>query len=214
MLLSIFRPRQNGRCSADDLFKSIFLNENVWISIKISLKLVTKGSFDNIPALVQIMAWCWSGDKPLSQPMLVSLPTHICVTRSQWVKPSQLTPTQPYQKPTATWHWYLKSWVVISEWCKTVLVNHDLANHRHAIGQKKVMDLFLNVIQNCPRLSMTDFSHILSCICPMTSLACHGICQIIFMAWLIISGRNILLLLYWNFLVIKNGYVCGYVPYM
>ena len=39
-----------------------------------------------MPALVQIMAWRRPGDKPLSEPMMVSLPTHICVTRPQWVK--------------------------------------------------------------------------------------------------------------------------------
>ena len=32
------------------------------------------------------MHWRRSGDKPLSKPMMVSLPTHICVTRPQWVK--------------------------------------------------------------------------------------------------------------------------------
>ena len=32
------------------------------------------------------MAWRRSGDKPLSEPMMVRLPTHICVTRPQWVK--------------------------------------------------------------------------------------------------------------------------------
>ena len=32
------------------------------------------------------MAWRWSGDKPLSEPMVVSLLTHICVIRPQWVK--------------------------------------------------------------------------------------------------------------------------------
>ena len=37
---------------ADDIFKCIFLNENVLISIKISLKFVPKGQFSNIPALV------------------------------------------------------------------------------------------------------------------------------------------------------------------
>ena len=37
------------------------------------------------PALVQIMAWRRPGDKPLSGPMMVRLPTHICVTRPQWV---------------------------------------------------------------------------------------------------------------------------------
>ena len=56
---------------ADDIFKHIFLNENVRISIQISLKFVPKGSIDNNPALVQVMAWRWTGDMPLSEPMLV-----------------------------------------------------------------------------------------------------------------------------------------------
>ena len=30
------------------------------------------------------MAWRRPGDKPLSEPMMVRLPTHICVTRPQW----------------------------------------------------------------------------------------------------------------------------------
>ena len=82
------RPRQNGRHFADDIFNCISLNENVWIMIKNSLKFVPKGLINNIPALVQIMAWHRPGDKPLSEPMLVSLPTHICVTRPQWVNVS------------------------------------------------------------------------------------------------------------------------------
>ena len=82
---NLLRPRQNGRHFADDIYKRIFLNENVRISIKISLKFVPKGPIDNIPALDQIMAWRRPGDKPLSEPMMVSLPTHICVTRPQWV---------------------------------------------------------------------------------------------------------------------------------
>ena len=45
-----------------------------------------QGPINNIPALVQIMAWRRPGDKPLSGPMMVRLPTHICVTRPQWVK--------------------------------------------------------------------------------------------------------------------------------
>ena len=83
--VNTLRPRQNGRHFPDDLFKCIFLNENVWISIKNSLKFVPKGPIDNIPALVQIMAWRQLGDKPLSEPMIVRLPTHICVTWPQWV---------------------------------------------------------------------------------------------------------------------------------
>ena len=81
------RPRQNGCHFAYDIFKCIFLNENVWISIKISPNLDPKGSVDTIPALVQIMAWRrWPGDKPLSQLMLVTLLTDICVIGPQWVK--------------------------------------------------------------------------------------------------------------------------------
>ena len=79
------RPRQNGRHFADDIFKCIFFNENVSIAIKISLKFVPKGPINNIPALVQIMAWRRPGDKLLSEPVVVSLLTHICITRPQWV---------------------------------------------------------------------------------------------------------------------------------
>ena len=83
--INTLTPRQNGRHFADDIFKCIFLNENIWIPIKISLKFVPKGSINYIPALVQIMTWRRPGDKPLSEPMMVNLPTHISVTRPQWV---------------------------------------------------------------------------------------------------------------------------------
>ena len=87
--LNTLRPKQNGGHFADDIFKCIFLNENTWISVKISPKFVPKGPIKNIPALVQIMAWRRPGAKPLSEPMMVSLPTDICVTRPQWVKLKQ-----------------------------------------------------------------------------------------------------------------------------
>ena len=58
---------------------AFFMNENVWISLKISLKCVPKVRIDNIPALVQIMACRLVG-------ALFSLLTHICATRPQWVK--------------------------------------------------------------------------------------------------------------------------------
>ena len=41
------------------------------------MKFIPKGSITNIPALIQIMAWRGPGDKPLSEPMMVKLPTHI-----------------------------------------------------------------------------------------------------------------------------------------
>ena len=85
ILINTLRPRQNGRRFADDTFKRIFFNENIRILIKISLKFVPKGPINNNPTLVQIMAWRRPGDKPLSEPMMVNLLTHICVTRPQWV---------------------------------------------------------------------------------------------------------------------------------
>ena len=66
------KPRQNGRHFPDDIFKWIFLSENIWISIRISLKFVPWGQINNIPALVQIMAWRRPGDKPLSEPMITT----------------------------------------------------------------------------------------------------------------------------------------------
>ena len=65
---------------------SAFFFFNVRISIKISLHSVPKGPINNIPALIQIMAWRRPGDKPLSEAMIVGLLTHICVARPQWVK--------------------------------------------------------------------------------------------------------------------------------
>ena len=64
-------------------------NENVWISLKISLKFVSKVRIDNIPSLVQIMAWRQPGDKPSSESRMICLLTHICVTRPHWVDMSR-----------------------------------------------------------------------------------------------------------------------------
>ena len=68
--------------SFTDILKCILLNENLLISIRISLKLVPKGLANNIPALVQIMACRRPGDKPLSEAMIVRLLMHICHSAS------------------------------------------------------------------------------------------------------------------------------------
>ena len=95
-LFNTSRLRQNGRHFPDGIFKWIFLNENVRSSIKISLKFVPGGPISNIPALVQIMVWRRPGDKPLSESMRVSLLTHICITRPQWVKRFEKTMPAKY----------------------------------------------------------------------------------------------------------------------
>ena len=55
---------------ADDFFKCIFMNEKFCISIRISLKFVPNGPIDNKLPLVQVMAWHWTDDKPLPEPMM------------------------------------------------------------------------------------------------------------------------------------------------
>ena len=52
-----WRLKQNYRHFTHDIFKCIFVNGNVSISLKISLKIVRKVSINNIPALVQLMVW-------------------------------------------------------------------------------------------------------------------------------------------------------------
>ena len=45
------RLRQNDQHFPDDVSNCIFLNENVWISIRISLKFVPKVPIDNKPSV-------------------------------------------------------------------------------------------------------------------------------------------------------------------
>ena len=51
---------------ADDIFKCISLNENN----RTTVKFVPMSPINNKPALVQVMAWRRTGDKPFSEPML------------------------------------------------------------------------------------------------------------------------------------------------
>ena len=86
------RPRKNGRCFTNDIYKCILLNEKIWILIRFSLKFVPKGlinNINNITALVQTMTWCRPGNKPLSEAMMVKLLTHICISLPHWIKPME-----------------------------------------------------------------------------------------------------------------------------
>ena len=53
LILTSWRPGQNG-CHFADIFRFIFLFENCYVCTKF----VPGGLINNIPALVQIMAWC------------------------------------------------------------------------------------------------------------------------------------------------------------
>ena len=116
------RPRHYGLRFADDTLKCILLNENVRIPIETLLKFVPKGPINNIPTLVQVMAWHRSGDKPLSEPMMVSLLTHICITRPQWVKKTyfikrnhQTVHWDTVLHTAQLWQWWNKVQTLISE---------------------------------------------------------------------------------------------------
>ena len=54
------------------------------ILIAISPKFVPKSLIDNKLAF-QIITWHWTGDKPLSEPMLHNLLMQKCITQPQWV---------------------------------------------------------------------------------------------------------------------------------
>ena len=67
-MVNTLRPRQDGRRFPDDIFKYIFLNEILWISIKISLKFVPRGPINNVgsdnglaPARRQAIIWSNNG---------------------------------------------------------------------------------------------------------------------------------------------------------
>ena len=71
-------------------FQKTFSNAFSWMKIykyrlRFHWSFFPKGQINNIPALVLIMGLRRSGEKPLSEPMMVSLLTHICATRPQWV---------------------------------------------------------------------------------------------------------------------------------
>ena len=69
-LLTHLPPGQDGHHFSDDTFKCIFMKGKFCILIPISFKVVPKGAIDNKLALVQVVAWRQTGDKPLPEPML------------------------------------------------------------------------------------------------------------------------------------------------
>ena len=112
-LVNTLRPRQNGRNFPDNILKWIFLNENAWIPLKLWLKFIPRGLINNIPALVQIMAWRWPGHKPLSEQLMVSLLMHICVTWPQWAK----------------W-WYTQITIKVRAWMTSFVSKRDARAYR------------------------------------------------------------------------------------
>ena len=79
-----------GRDKMAAIFQTTFSNEISWMKmyefrLRFHCSLFLRFQINNTPALDQIMAWHRPSDKPLSEPMVVSSLTHICVDRPQWV---------------------------------------------------------------------------------------------------------------------------------
>ena len=123
--INTLRPRQDGRHFPDGIFNCIFLNENGWIPMKFRWNL-----FNNIPALVQIMTWRCPGDKPLSESMMVSLATHICVTRPQWVNWSSAGISEN----------------ISSAICENVIHSRTLASKSTIVKQETISDFAVNIV--------------------------------------------------------------------
>ena len=83
----------NGRDKVLDIVRTTFSNAFSWMKmygfrLRFHWSFFPNGPINNISALVQIMVCRRPGGKPSSQPMMLSLLTHICVTWPQWVKPA------------------------------------------------------------------------------------------------------------------------------
>ena len=73
------------RHAGHNILKCIFLKENVQLLIKIPLKFVPRSPINNIPALIQLMAWCRPGNKPLSEPMMAQVTyPYMCITSMRY----------------------------------------------------------------------------------------------------------------------------------
>ena len=75
---------------SDDIFKHIFSDKNVGISIQISIKSVTKGTMKNTPEFVQIMAWRRTAPSHYLNQWWLCLLTLICVARLRGFEYAQI----------------------------------------------------------------------------------------------------------------------------
>ena len=113
--LTYWGPDKTADISQTTL-STVFLDENKWISINGSLKFIPKGPVNNIPALVQIMAWHRPGNKPLPEPMMASLLPYICVTRPQCVNGSGNDLLLPSHYPSQCDPLSIKTWRDKIQW--------------------------------------------------------------------------------------------------
>ena len=107
---------------------------------------------NNIPALVQIMVWRQPGDKPLSEPMMVSLLRHICVTRPQWVNDNLL---QPFSKILSKCHFDFTWFRIMTEISPNL---PSMINIVHDIHGNTVNFMVTKIVSTITLIHRHDFS--------------------------------------------------------
>ena len=111
-----FYLTQSGRDKMDAISQRTFSSAFSWMKM-FQFRLKFHWSLFLRVQLTILQHWHRPGDKPLSEPMLVSLPTCICFTPPQWVKYSSYQSPScvsnlpkslrgQWVKPYMTWHWF------------------------------------------------------------------------------------------------------------
>ena len=127
LLFNTLALRQNGCNFTDDIFKCIFFNENVfWLSFNWILFLI-----NSIPALVRLF-----GPKPVPEQMMVSLLTHICVTRPQYVKVAPLL-RMTEQLEEAVW---MANNILVSKW-ENICLSENVWQTCHIVVPNSVVNV-------------------------------------------------------------------------
>ena len=98
------RPRQIGRHFPDNIFKCISWMKIYTFRLRFQwIKFVPQGPINNIPGLVQIMAWRLTGDKPLSETILALV-------------------GDAYMRHSASMSWFISPWEICM-----IVIYHFLA---------------------------------------------------------------------------------------
>ena len=88
MLTHWFEAKTKWQTFSRRHFQMHFLeHENFCTLINISLQCVLKGLIGKMSTLVQVKAWCQTGDKPLPELMLTILRFHMGLTRPKCIYP-------------------------------------------------------------------------------------------------------------------------------
>ena len=69
-VLNLVTYGPNGCHFAVDSLKCIFFNEFYCILVQFSQNSTSRCPIDNKSSLVQVLAWCWTGTKPLPEPVM------------------------------------------------------------------------------------------------------------------------------------------------